>query len=69
MKAEGRVEGHPSRIVPILLKDVAKDFMKRWCKAIVSDGRAKFEEEWGLQEPVLETPTKKRRRTDAPGTA
>ena len=63
LKAEGRAEGHPSRIVAILLKDVAKDFMKRWCEAIVSDGGAKFEEEWGLQEPVLETPVKKRRGT------
>ena len=52
-----------------LQKDVAKDFITRWCRAIATNEGDKFEKEWGLQERVLETPQKRRRGSHAPGNA
>ena len=42
-------------------KDGAKALITAWCEAIVNDKGPAFEREWGLCEPLLTTPVKKRR--------
>ena len=68
MRAACFAEVGPSRHRALAQKDAAKEFITSWCKTIASNGGDEFRKEMGLQETVLETPAKKSRRTDEPGT-
>ncbi len=69
MRASSFVEGDPSRARALVQKTIAKEFITRWCEAIASNVGDDFEDAWGLEEPVFETPAKKRRGADELGAA
>jgi len=58
------VQGDLSRTMALVLKNIAKDFITRWCQAITTNIGDDFENEWGLEKEVLERRAKKRRGAD-----
>jgi hypothetical protein len=53
----------------LVKKNAAKHFITIWCEAIKSNEGPRFEQEWGLLEPIAATPAKKRRDANSPAVA
>ena len=61
MQSMSVVEGELARAHILRLKAAAKHLIMQWCDAITRDAKDAFEREWGLTEPTLETPQKRRK--------
>ena len=66
MQSMSVVEGDLAGAHIIRLKAAAKHLITQWCDAITRDARDAFEREWGLTEPTLETPQKRRKTRQGP---
>ena len=61
MQSMSAVEGYFAHANFLRLKAAAKHLITQWCDAITRDAKDAFDREWGLTEPTLETPQKRRK--------